>query len=286
MKRIVATFVLLCFAATLFAQHLFVMSINGTAEIKIKDRWTLLVKAQALNDEDVIRTSKYGSVTILDKERGKQYAVQSVSGAKVKDLLATQKSSVKRFANEVVEFLSDILFNTKEKERKDYQTTGGVTYRSDNADEMIAAWLKNNLNDSLIIGNSAYDVALQVMDPFTYQAIHDIKAGDYAELMVVNDSDIPLYVNVIDVDSEGQWSVVIPKDEAEMMTTLLIPPHSRVILPYPISFYEPKGVDHLILLAYPMPFNLQRVIALYQSDNVDVLLSAHVGGAICQITIK
>lgn len=286
MRKIVATFVLLCFAATLFAQHLFVMSVNGTAEIKKKDHWVPLIKAQALNDEDVIRTSKYGSVTILDKERGKQYAVQSVSGAKVKELLATQKSSVKRFANEVVEFLSDILFNTKEKERKDYQTTGGVTYRSDNADEMIASWLKNNLNDRLEVGSSAYPVSLQVIDPFTYQVIREIKAGDHAELMVMNDSDIPLYVNVIDVDFEGQWSAVIPKDETEMMTTLLIPPHARVFLPFPISFFEPKGVDHLILLAYPMPFNLQRVIALYQAGNVDVSLSAQVGGAVFPITIK
>ena len=286
MRKTFITFVLLCFAMTLFAQHLFVMGINGTGEIRKKDHWVSLIKAQELNEEDVIRTSKYGSVTILDKERGKEYAVQSVDGAKVKELIATQKSSVKRFAKEIVEVLSDILFNTKGKERKAYETSGGVTYRSDNADERIASWLKNNLNNRLEIGNSAYEVSLQIMDPFTYQSIRETKVDDYAELMVMNDSGIPLYVNVIDVDAEGRWSVVIPKDETEMMSTLLIPPYASVILPYPISFSEPKGVDHLILLAYPMPFNLHRVVALYQADNVDLSLSAEVGGAVCPISIK
>lgn len=285
MRKLFVTFALLCFAVSLFAQHLFVMQINGTAELK-KKSWVPLVKAQALNDEDFIRTSKYGSVIILDNERGKEYAVQSVTGAKVQDLLATQKSSVKRFASEVIGVLSDILFKKKEKEREVFKTTGGVTYRSDNADEIIASWLKNNVNDHLEVVNSTYEVSLQVIDPFTYQSIREIEVGNHAELLVMNDNDIPLYVNVIDVDAEDQWSVVIPKDETEMMTTLLIPPHASVILPYPIDFFEPKGVDHLILLAYPMPFNLQRVIALYQAGNVDTLLSAEVGGFVRVISIK
>lgn len=286
MRKLFLLFALSCFAVSLSAQHLFVLEINGTAEIKQKEKWVALVKAQALRDDDLIRTSKYGSLMILDKERGKEYAVQSTDGAKVQDLLVTQKSSVKRFAKEVVEVISDILFNKKDKESAAFQTTGGVTYRSDNADEMIASWLKNNLNVRLEVGGSAYPISLHVIDPFTYQTIHEVKVGDHAELMVMNDSDIPLYMNVIDVDSEGQMSVVIPKNEAEMMTTMLIPPHASVILPYPISFFEPKGVDHLILLAYPMPFNLQRVIALYEAGNVDVSLSAEVGGSVRLISIK
>lgn len=286
MRKSFITFVLLCIAITISAQHLYVLNINGKAELKKNGKWVPLIKAQPLYDNNVIRTSKFGSVTILDTDRDKEYAVQSESGATVQALLSTQKFSVKRFAKEIVEVLSNIFTYSNDNERKNYETTGGVTYRSDNADEAIASWLKKNLNENLEVGNSAYSVSLQVMDPFTYQVIREIKVGDHADLMVMNDSDIPLYVNVVDVDSEGQWSVVIPKDETEMMVTLLIPPHASVILPYPVHFFEPKGIDHLILLAYPMPFNLQRVIALCQSGNVDVSLSAEVGGAVRPISIK
>lgn len=280
------TLVLLCIAISISAQHLYVLNINGKAELKKNGEWVSLIKAQPLYDDNVIRTSKFGSVTILDKDRNKEYAVQSESGATVQALLSTQKSSVKRFTKEVVEVLSDILFSSKDNERKNYQTTGGVTYRSDNADEAIAAWLKNSLNDQYEVAGSSYHVSLEVIDSYTYQTIREIKAGDHADLMVMNDSDIPLYVNVVDVDAEGRWSVVIPKDETEMMTTLLMPPHASVILPDPINFFEPKGIDHLILLAYPMPFNLQRVIALCQAGNVDVSLFAEVGGAVKSISIK
>ena len=286
MRKLFVTFVLLCFAVSLSAQHLFVMGINGTAEINKKGEWVSLVKAQALFDNDIIRTSRFGNITILDNERGKVYSVQSETGAQVQNLIATQKSSVKRIFKETIEVISDILFSKKDKATDNYQTTGGVTYRSDNADEMIAAWLKNNLNDKYEINNSSFDFTLQVVDKYLNIPIQEIQAGDYANLLVSNNNDIPLYVNIIDIDGNQEWTAVIPKDEVEMMSSLLIPPHASVILPYSIQFFEPVGTDQMILLAYPLPFNIQRIINLYRSGNVDTTTSAKVGGTIISISIK
>ena len=286
MRKLFVTFVLLCFAVSLSAQHLFVMEINGTAEISKKGKWMSLVKAQALYDDDIIRTSKHGYITILDNEREKVYSIQNETGAQVQSLIASQKFSVKHFAREVVEVISNILFQPKDKSTDNYQTTGGVTYRSDNADEIIAAWLKNNLDNNFEIKNSSYDFTLQAVDTYQNLPIKEIKAGEYANLLVSNNNDIPLYVNVIDIDGNLEWTAVIPKDEVEMMSSLLIPPHASVILPYPIQFFEPVGTDQLILLAYPMPFNVQRIINLYRSGNVDTTISAKVGGTIMSISIK
>ena len=127
---------------------------------------------------------------------------------------------------------------------------------------------------------------LQAVDTYQNLPIKEIKAGEYANLLVSNNNDIPLYVNVIDIDGNLEWTAVIPKDEVEMMSSLLIPPHASVILPYPIQFFEPVGTDQLILLAYPMPFNVQRIINLYRSGNVDTTISAKVGGTIMSISIK
>ena len=85
-------------------------------------------------------------------------------------------------------------------------------------------------------------------------------------------------MSVLDVDAEGVWSAVSEGCE-------LMPPHSAVVLPYPIEFFEPRGTDHLLLVAYPEAFDPQRVVALRGSTTVDGK-TVEAGAAVIKIEIR
>lgn len=234
------------------AQEYKVFSINGIAERLEGKQWKVLVKAQPLTATDQIRTSQNGSVTILDNKLRKIYAVQSIKGGKVETLTATQRARAKSLTQEAFTEVTKSMFG---KQDEQYNTRGGVTYRGGNADEQLANWLKVNVDTKFNIHNSKYIIAIHAMNPATHKAVSSVQIGEMVELMVVNESDEALYVSVLDIDAEGVWNAI--SDGCE-----LIPPHSTVMLPYPVEFFEPRGTDHLLLLAYAEMFEPKRIVEL------------------------
>ena len=241
------------------AQELTVFAINGSAERLQGQDWKALVKGQPLQGSDRVRTSPQGSLTLLDNERRKVYAVQSAQGGTVEALVGTQRARAKSLTAEAFDEMKKAMFSQPDER---YATRGGVTYRGGNADEQLAAWLDAHITSSFKIQNSSFTVALHATDPATHKAVRSVGVGGTVELLVVNESDEALYVTVLDVDAEGVWSAVSEGCE-------LMPPHSAVVLPYPVEFFEPRGTDHLLLVAYPEAFDPQRVVALRGSTTVD-----------------
>lgn len=272
-KLLLLVMMLLGFGAS--AQELQVFSISGTAELEKDEQWGSLVKGQSLADDDHVRTSKNGSLTILDNRNRKIYAVQSEKGGTVGNLIGSQRHKAKSMTKEAFAEVTKSMFGQQDNR---YATRGGVTYRGGNTDELLATWLHANINSRFSISHSQYNVALHTMDPVHQKAVRSVQVGENVELLMVNESDEALYVGLIDIDAEGVWSVVSPNCE-------LLPPHSAVMLPYPIEFFEPRGTDHLLLVAHPEIFNLQRAIELYHSGYRDGG-EGQFGAAVLAIDIK
>lgn len=251
--------VLLSLGLIVKAQELQVFSINGSAERLQGKDWKTLVKGQPLQGSDRVRTSPQGSLTLLDNERRKVYAVQSEQGGTVEALVGTQRARAKSMTAEAFAEVKKAMFSRQDDR---YATRGGVTYRGGNADERLAAWLDAHVTTSFKVQNPSFTVALHATDPATHKAVRSIEVGGTVELLVVNESDAALYVSVLDIDAEGTWSTVTTGCE-------LMPPHSAVVLPYPIEFFEPRGTDHLLLAAYPEAFDPQRVVELRNSTTAD-----------------
>ena len=257
------------------AQELTVFAINGSAERLQGKDWKALVKGQPLQGSDRVRTSERGSLTLLDNERRKVYAVQSAQGGTVEALVGTQRARAKSMTAEAFAEVKRAMFSQPDDR---YATRGGVTYRGGNADEQLAAWLDAHITSSFNIQNSSFTVALHATDPASHKAVRCVGVGGTVELLVVNESDEALYVSVLDVDAEGVWSAVSEGCE-------LMPPHAAVVLPYPIEFFEPRGTDHLLLVAYPEVFDPQRVVALRDSTTVDGK-TVEAGAAVIKIEIR
>ena len=257
------------------AQELTVFAINGSAERLQGKEWKALMKGQPLQGSDRVRTSERGSLTLLDNERRKVYAVQSPQGGTVEALVGTQRARAKSMTAEAFAEVKKAMFSQPDDR---YATRGGVTYRGGNADEQLAAWLDAHITSSFNIQNSSFTVALHATDPATHKAVRSVGVGGTVELLVVNESDEALHVSVLDVDAEGVWSAVSEGCE-------LMPPHAAVVLPYPIEFFEPRGTDHLLLVAYPEVFDPQRVVALRDNTTVDGK-TVEAGAAVIKIEIR
>ena len=77
---------------------------------------------------------------------------------------------------------------------------------------------------------------------------------------ITNRGDIPLFVNVLDIASDGSLYDCLPIDEGGTMLHLLVPGNSTVdFRQYPMEFSEPAGTDLLVLTASDRPFDLRRV---------------------------
>ena len=74
-------------------------------------------------------------------------------------------------------------------------------------------------------------------------------------------------------------------DEHHTMTHLYIPANSVIRLKdYPVEFYEPLGVDTLVLVAYHKPFDIANVVRMLQSATPQNALDVYINSSTITIT--
>ena len=108
---------------------------------------------------------------------------------------------------------------------------------------------------------SAYPLSMVLVDEQTGAEISGrAPMGRRFFFRITNRGDIPLFVNVLDIASDGSLYDCLPIDEGGTMLHLLVPGNSTVdFRQYPMEFSEPAGTDLLVLTAYDRPFDLRRV---------------------------
>ena len=108
---------------------------------------------------------------------------------------------------------------------------------------------------------SAYPLSMVLVDEQTGAEISGrAPMGRRFFFRITNRGDIPLFVNVLDIASDGSLYDCLPIDAGGTMLHLLVPGNSTVdFRQYPMEFSEPAGTDLLVLTAYDRPFDLRRV---------------------------
>ena len=249
---------LLVYSAFAAAQY-YVYIVNGDAILQRKGQQLPLYTSTELFEEDIIQTSEYGNVVILDRYKNKTYSIQSSEPKPLRQLIVSSQSKSRSLAGEFIEGLYNKLFGKSDRDEAIYKTQGGVTYRGDPDDEIVAAALNAQ-------GKSAYAISMTLLDLHTLQPVEQLRENQIVILQINNLSDTPLYVNVIDIDANNKATALFSTDEVEMIMNLYIPPLSNVRLSnYPITFAPAYTADRLILVAYPMPFDLAHVLSIRDS---------------------
>lgn len=242
LKLVALLFLISCSA---FAQKLWVYSITGSAEKKEGSSWISLQHSDILSGNDSIRTGKTSSMTILDRSNNKLYSFQGETPISVKDVISSQQKNPS-LAKEFISYLWKSANGKLPKEAK----SAGVVYRDGGNANLIA----NSL--------TKYKVDIELLDVESGKEVGDVvKIGQRALFKVRNHADIPLFVNVIDVDAAGNMAECIPVPDQSYMPLLMVPANSEVVLiDFPVEFSHPAGVDTLIPLAWHEPYDVKVVI--------------------------
>ena len=256
MKRLVLYLVCLFLACSANAQY-YVYQTTGEVSVQHEGIWRDAYVTQKLDPSDLVRTGDRSCLVVLDRKAEKVYSFQVVSPRSVDELVRAQSSKAKSLGSEVCQGIFDSMFGRNEKSMAAYKTVSGVTYRGEEAERAIAAALAAGQQSSKM-------VSFRLVDMDSDATLTKVKSGEMAVVEVTNHTDKPLYFNIIDIDSNGAMSPVMPFDEYQTMLHLFVPPHSVVrFSAYPVEFYEPLGRDQLILVAHSEPFNLANVLDLW-----------------------
>lgn len=247
---------LVCLAAN--AQY-YVSEINGEAFVRKGSGWEPAVRTMSVAVSDSLRTSDYSCLVILDRGAGRLYSLQTPQATTLGELIKGQKKQSPSLVGEVVAGIWNAMFGKNEKSMEAYERGSGVTYKDEDDEKTIA---------QALVGTQRKDanISLRMLDFTTGEPVEEIMVGQTAVAEVTNNTGKPLYFNIADFDSEGNVAPILPFDECQTMLHLYLPPYSVVRLyQFPIEFCEPRGVDRLVLVAYPKPFNLANVLNLMKT---------------------
>lgn len=284
-KYIMAALLALCEVAG--AQNLIVYNVTGSAEKQEGAAWKALTRRQVLQEGDVVRVGENSALSILDKGTSKVYALKQGSAQKVAALIAGIKENQNSASGKYFDHMVGSLFNGNSSATS--HNAAGCSYRGASIENDMARTLAfkqaNNALAGISNATTDYQVNFDVIDRQSGSIIKDAYIGKEAFFRVTNSSEVDLYVNIIDVNQEGELYDCLPIDEGMTASHLLIPAQSTVDLrDYPIAFSEPAGTDHLLLLAYPEPFDLRIVNKVLLTPGLSAHKSCKVG--VCNKQMK
>ncbi len=262
MKKLIIA-ALLCLGELAGAQNLIVYNVTGTAEKQEAGAWKRLSRREVLQENDVVRVGQNSALSILNKETSKVYALKQSDAQKVSALIASIQGSQNSASGKYFDHMVGSLMNGSSSTVS--HNAAGCSYRGASIEnDMARAIAFKQANNSLVQisnGTSDYSVRFDVMDRKADTILNNkVYIGKEAYFRITNTSSVDLYVNIIDINAEGELYDCMPVDEGMTLSHLLIPAKSTIDLKdYPIAFAEPAGTDHLLLLAYPEPFDLRVV---------------------------
>lgn len=271
MRKLLIAIVAILLCPNLSAQC-YVYETTGDVFVKVDDSWKPAYKTMSVLPSNLIRTEQYSSVVILDRDNDKLYTFQSSTPTSLESLIKSRKKSATTLLKEVSQELYVVMFKSNDKSKDISNYTSGVTYRDENVDRYVAQALASSRSNTDA-------VSLCVVDDLNGEVLSYARIGVLGVIEITNNSGENLFVNVLDFDSKGNISPIFPMDEYHTMMHLYIPANSVVRLrDYPVEFYEPIGVDTLVLVAYHKPFDIANVVKMLQSvtpqNAVDVYINS------------
>ena len=268
------------------AQDIYFYSVIGKAEKQANGKWVALQKRDPLLLTDMIRVDNNSALSFIDRKAEKIYSISQNNGQKVSELIANYKSK-QSYASNFVSHASKSLFNGG-SDRISHEAAG-CTYRGDIIENDIAkAILAKHNGSPLGSMNNAktdYAISFSILDRRTKAELEGVVALDsQAVFRIKNSSDTPLYVNILDINKNGEKYDCLPIDDATTMSHLLIPGNCTIDLTtYPVEFSEPVGIDNLILIATEVPYDLRQVMKYFdKADASKVQSSNYPVGVYCK----
>ena len=271
MKKIVITFMLSLLCYVVSAQSLYVYSIIGKAEVLQGNDWVKLEKRAKLSSKDNIRVGENSALSLLDRDAEKIYSIPETTGD-VSKIIESLKDKQQNVSSQFFQHAMRSMFNGGSD--KISHSAAGCTYRGDEVEFDISRSIQQKLNgakmDEISNEKTDYSISFEVIKRNTKEKVEgNANIGEQSFFRIKNNSNKPMYVNILDIDAQGKRVVCLPMDDAQTMAHLLIPANCTIDLTdYSTEFTESKGTDCMILVAAENPFDLRMVSnKIDESDN-------------------
>jgi len=266
-----ASLIILMLTIGLCAQAASYVVYSVVGDVKFFDgkKNVTLTARKSVTDMSKLIIDAESAVTVLDEVHSKMYSFTTPGTNTVKQLIAKAKAP-KNLSKQYLSYMVKQLFSKESKNLSHpstYMQATATSYRATSKDSFLlnkleAIFMKrsgNSVESSLIQPQnkveSDLDVRFELISCATGLPVdRNVDVATSCYIRVTNSTDDPLYVNVLDVDANGNKYLVLPVDEAATCSHLFVPGNSTVSFKAePFEFSEPKSKETFLLIATEEP---------------------------------
>ena len=259
-----------------------VYSVIGDIQMVQNNKKVSLSARQTINSQTRIAIGKESAVNVLDEKNSKLYSFTTPGTYTVAALIQDAKTP-KSLSSQYVSYLVKQLFSKESHSLKHpdtYMQTTATSYRATSTDSLLLNKLSfiaqgNGINtvENALVDNKVYvigdfDVWFELVSCTTGMPITKyVEKNTNCYVRVHNKSQIPVYVNILNVDEKGKKYLVLPVDEAALCSHLLVPAQSTVsFTSEPFQFADAHSKEAFLLLATEDPVDFSILMSPIQGN--------------------
>lgn len=265
---------------TLVAQSYTVYSVVGTARWHNGKTMVPLKPRKVVSNQTKLQIGAESAVTVIDEKNAKMYSFTSPGTNSVADLIKGLHGNSKSLSKQYLSYVIKQLFSDdseKLSHPNTYMQATATAYRSSSNDSLLLNQMGNLLDNS---GSSAdnsvestlidpatsvdsdYDIEFDLIDCATGEPLGEhIAPNTSCYLRVSNQTSELLYMNLLDIDRQGNKYLVLPMDAAATCAHLLVPAMSTVSFKTePFIFGDEPSEETLLLMAVREPVDFSIVM--------------------------
>ncbi len=259
-----------------FAQSYTVYSVVGSARWHNGKAMVPLKARKVVSDQTTLQLGEESAVTVIDEKNAKMYSFTSPGVNTVGNLIKALKGRSKNLSKQYLSYVVKQLFSDdseKMSHPNTYMQATATAYRSSSNDSLLLNQLGHLLGgtttslDSLLIDPKTsvatdYDIQFDLVDCTTGMVLDGtIAPNTSCYLRVTNRTADLLYMNLLDIDKQGNKYLVLPMDAAATCAHLLVPAMSTVSFKAePFIFGDEPSDETLVLMAVREPVDFSIVM--------------------------
>lgn len=278
MKNRILLFLLVFFPLVATAQSYVVYSVVGSAKMQNGKQMVPLRPRKMVTTQTKIQIEEESAVTIIDEKNSKMYLFTTKGVNTIGQLISFSQTRSQNLSKQYMSYIVSQMFSSGSQKMihpDTYMQTTATAYRSTNSDSLLVNKMAELLSgdplhsmESRLIDPKAplltdYDVQFDLIDCDTGMPVTDnVSAGTSCYVRLSNRTSEVLYMNVLDIDDQGNKFLVLPIDEALTCAHLLVPPSGTVSFKAdPFIFGDTPSTETFILIATPDPVDFSIVMS-------------------------
>ena len=274
---------------SLMAQSYTVYSVIGSAKVQNGKQMVPLKPRKMVTAQTKIQIGEESAVTIIDEQNAKLYSF-TLKGMNTVGQLISQSKNPKSLSKQYMSYLVKQMFadgSQKMSHPDTYMQATATAYRSTSNDsllinklaELLAGDPMMSMETKLIDPKNPlatdYDVQFELIDCETGLPVEGtVPAGTSCYVRVHNRTTEVLYMNVLDIDTQGNKYLVLPVDAESTCAHLLVPPLGKVSFKAdPFIFGDDPSSETFLLMATPNPVDFSLVMNPIHSQGTSGMMT-------------